>query len=82
MWPFKKKKQKKLKEFTPGQNSFFQWIYNCTKLLESKADIKMDGAALISDMSWFACYDEKMTPEQAVDEYIEKNLKNTSENVI
>lgn len=47
---------------------FFEWVWRCCELLEQPADW---GANMMPevDTSWFAAFDDGLTPEQAVDEY-------------
>ena len=42
---------------------YFKWIYAVSLLLN------VNGADLIDDPNWFGCYDDGMTPEEAVAEY-------------
>ena len=50
---------------------FFRFIQECGKLL-GKND--KETAELLKDPSWFFCFDDGMTPENAVQEYREKCL--------
>ncbi|CAK0759811.1 hypothetical protein CCP1ISM_930006 [Azospirillaceae bacterium] len=49
---------------------FFEWVKECCK--ELKWDVK-EGVKLLpeADPSWFYCYDDGMTPEAAVKEYLD-----------
>lgn len=53
--------------------NFFTWVAKCCELLGWPIE---DGEKLLPsvDPSWFYCYDDKMTPEQAVNEYRRKNV--------
>ena len=69
----RQKKKSKPLSFRVDQEKFFQWILDCSKILKSKHGITSgDGADLISDTNWFMCYDDKMTPEEAVAEYMKE----------
>lgn len=51
-----------------AQERFFQWVAKCCALLGKPPEW---GANLMpsEDPSWFFCYDDKMTPEEAVAKY-------------
>lgn len=49
---------------------FFIFIKRSGELLGMDAE---EAASLIDDPSWFFCYDDGLTPEQAVAEYKSKN---------
>jgi len=51
--------------------SYFEWIKEICKLLNRPAE---DGGILVEDVSWFGCYDDGMSPQQAIDEATEKNI--------
>lgn len=62
--------------------SFFEWVFLCTKELgwDPKDGYKMLPA---EDISWFNCYDDGLTPKEAVAEAIskgvvKKNVQNAS----
>jgi hypothetical protein len=46
---------------------YFRYIKTCAELL-GITDPEKQGA-LIEDRSWFFCFDDRLTPEQAVAEY-------------
>lgn len=50
---------------------YYKWIANVCGVL--KWDV-MKGADLIADPSWFYCYDDGMTPEEAVAEAVSKGV--------
>lgn len=51
------------------QEKFFRFIRECGKLL-GKTD--EETAKLVEDPSWFFCFDDGLTPELAVREYLRK----------
>ena len=55
---------------------YFAWIAKVRELLgkSSGPDDGKDFIAMCNDVSWFGCYDDGMTPEQAVNEYRQKVL--------
>ena len=61
--------ENRFKKFTRVQDRFFSWIYECSKILG------VAGESLVEDPSWYWCYDDGMTPEEATEEYKEKVLK-------
>jgi len=56
---------------TEIHRQYFKWIANVCGVL--KWDI-MKGADLIGDPSWFYCYEDGLTPEEAVQEAISKGV--------
>lgn len=48
--------------------NFFQWVYECCKLMGKDKDY---GHNLLpaKDPSWYWCFDDGMTPEEAVAKY-------------
>jgi len=59
-----------------GHEKYFTWIKQCRELL-GKTSTESDGeefVAMCNDISWFGCFDDGMTPEQAVAEYKQKVL--------
>jgi hypothetical protein len=55
---------------------YFTFIKKCRELMgktsgENDAD---DFLQMVNDVSWFGCYDDGLTPEQAVKEYGQKRL--------
>ena len=50
---------------------YFEWIAECCKELNWD---KREGASLVEDVSWFACYDDGMTAKEAVDEAVSKGV--------
>jgi len=55
---------------------FFEWIAQCCKTLEW--DIAQ-GSVLAEDSNWYACYDDGMTPEEAVQEWKNMGQSNAEE---
>lgn len=53
------------------KNKYFEWIAQCCK--ELNFDIK-DGASMVNDVNWFGCYDDGMSPKEAVEEAISKGV--------
>lgn len=53
------------------QDRFFRWVRECAKLLGIVGTEKEP--LLVEDRSWFFCFDDGMTPEQAVAEYRSKH---------
>ena len=51
------------------RDQFFTFIRECGKLL-GKND--KETASLLEDPSWFFCFDDGMTPREAVNEYLQK----------
>ncbi len=47
-----------------SRTRFFRWIAMCCKSLGWPSS---RGAELIADPGWFSCFEDGMTPEQAVD---------------
>ncbi len=59
-----------------GEERYFTFIKKCRELLgktSGEADEK-DFLAMCNDVSWFGCYDDGMTPEQAVAEFQRKTM--------
>ncbi len=54
-----------------NSGKYFEWISQCCR--ELNWDIR-DGNRLVQDINWFACYDDGMSPEEAVDEAISKGV--------
>ena len=52
-------------------NKYFEWIAGCCK--ELGWDIR-EGEILVKDVNWFGCYDDGMTPKEAVDEAVSKGV--------
>lgn len=48
---------------------FFTFIRECGKILEKTDE---ETAKLLEDPSWFFCFDDGMTPQDAVIEYLQK----------
>lgn len=59
-----------------NRNEFFKWVSECCK--ELNWDIK-DGVKLVEDPNWYLCYDDDMTPKEAVDEAIENGVVKRNE---
>jgi predicted RNase H-like HicB family nuclease len=54
------------------RNRYFEFIEKCGELLGRNIEQQAD---MVEDVSWFGCYDDGMTPEEAVKEYKEKVLE-------
>jgi hypothetical protein len=54
-------------------HEFFTWVAECCKLLNWKPE---DGSKLLpeNDPCWFYCFDDGMSPKDAVDEAIAKGV--------
>lgn len=50
-------------------DKFYEWIADCCKELGWPIE---KGCILIEDDSWYWCYDDGMTPEEAVKECLDK----------
>ena len=50
---------------------FFQWIASICKLMEQPASY---GESLIKDPCWFYCFDDGMSPEEALQEARNNNI--------
>lgn len=50
---------------------YYEWIAQCCE--ELNWDVK-EGANLVKDVSWFGCYDDGMSPKNAVNEAIRKGV--------
>lgn len=50
--------------------SYFNWIAEVCRLMNQPKEY---GANLVEDPSWFGCWDDGMTPEEALAEYKEYN---------
>jgi hypothetical protein len=55
-------------------DKYFTFIKRCRELLgkTSTAEDADDFGAMCNDVSWFGCYDDGLTPEQAVAEFNRK----------
>lgn len=51
------------------QDRFFTFIRECGKLLGKNDE---ETAKLVDDPSWFYCFDDRLTPQEAVNEYLQK----------
>lgn len=52
-----------------GAAKFFEWVSECCKELGWPIE---KGKFLVEDPSWFFCYDDGMTPKEAVKECLSK----------
>lgn len=52
-------------------DKYFEWIAGCCK--ELNWDIS-EGKILVEDVNWFGCWDDGMTPKEAVAEAISKGV--------
>jgi hypothetical protein len=50
---------------TYHNTSYYQWIFEVCGILNIPAG---EGAKLVDDLNWFGCYDDGLTPQEAVDE--------------
>lgn len=59
-----------------GEERYFTWIKTCRELLgkPSTPDDGPEFVAMCNDVSWFGCYDDGMTPDQAVAEFKRKEM--------
>jgi len=53
------------------RHKYFEWIAECCKELGWE---KKEGVKLVEDVNWFGCYDDGMTPKEAVDEAVSKGV--------
>ncbi len=60
----------------PFGDEYFGFIKRVRELLgkSSEADDEEDFLAMCNDVNWWGCFDDGMTPEQAVEEYRRKVL--------
>lgn len=50
---------------------YYEWIAQCCK--ELNWDIR-EGEKLVEDVNWFGCYDDGMSPKDAVDEAVRNGV--------
>ena len=53
----------------PGKRRFFEWVSECCKELGWPIE---KGIFMVTDSSWYFCYDDGMTPKEAVEECLSK----------
>ena len=51
---------------TYHNTSFYRWLFEVGTLLKLTND---ETANLIEDISWLGCYDDGMTPKEAIEEF-------------
>lgn len=50
---------------------YYRWIADCCQ--ELGWDIR-EGERMVEDVNWWGCYDDGMTPKEAVDEAVSKGV--------